>query len=751
MIEEIRALEAQIRAKPEDLELRAVHADAVLERGEPGDRVRGQLIHLALAGERGDQAAARKAWTMQRKARARLVNALDRRYVLRMTWRHGSVESISIELRMWSGGTSLLQARTLAALHDLFAAPEVFALRALDTRPSGDVHVESLVRLVEHLPLRWLGISGACTTPDELAMVRTLPQLDGLGLHTHDPAATLAMLDGQTWLRDLELSGIRAPFEPARFPQLTRLVLYGLDTPAELEPILELPELRDLGLMGTLAVTSWMLQRLEHSPVLPRLRSLGFSAATLYDAQPERDWLIAHREAFAHLRLFAFGFQPDHDRGHEAGRLGLLFDALGRTRDSIDDHQHHLDHSGGDRIHAGCWGRFANALIANAQPAEAVRAAERGLEVMGDAHADAAYLLRTQMWALLQLERYAEAAVAAERALAVDDHHAWTWRVLGQARVELARFDDALAAYDRGILEQGDAPDPWQWLLRGELRWGRGEVAGAVADLERALPSTDDVIRRRVQTALGSIAYQRGDFVTARGHFVDALASSYRDQPAALIALCATLYQLGELSIALTTRQVATFDGLDGEEQGHLLLALGRPADVPAGIGGAKAMALHALGRTADAIVALDHYGARPNHPEPACGYRHAIGLVLHGLLAGEPARFAELATLPVDPVALHAALLADDSTCTCVRHATVAVLAAAIASGDHARATALATAFAAYQDARLNTHPPALVWDLRSVLRLSPSPLLAAALATLEHGAPTSAILAQAARGAGS
>ena len=410
MIGEIEELEDQIRARPDDIALRAVHADAVLERGEPGDRVRGQLIHLALAGERGDLAAAREAWTMQRKARSRLVNALDRRYVLRMTWRHGSVESISIELRMWSGGTSLLQQRTIAALVELFAAPEVFALRSLDTRPSGDVHVESLLRLVEHLPIRWLGIAGACTTAEELARVRTLPHLDGLGLHTHDPVATLAMLDGQTWLRDLELSGIRAPFDPARFPQLTRLALYGLDSPAELEPILELPELRDLGLMGTVGVTSWLLQRLEHSPVLPRLRSLGFSAAMLYDAQPERAWLVEHRQTFAHVRLFTYGLQPDHDRGHEAGRLGLLLDLLGRTRDSIDEHQHHLDHSGGDRIHAGCWGTLANALIDNAQPGDALRAVDRGLEVMGDGHEHEADRV-----ALLQTRERAVSAVQAAR------------------------------------------------------------------------------------------------------------------------------------------------------------------------------------------------------------------------------------------------------------------------------------------------------------------------------------------------
>ena len=114
----VAELEAQIRETPDDVELRAVHADAVLERGEPGDRVRGQLIHLALRGERGDAAAAREAWSMQRKARARLVNALDRRYVLRLGWKHGSVESISLELRMWSGATSLHQARTTAALED---------------------------------------------------------------------------------------------------------------------------------------------------------------------------------------------------------------------------------------------------------------------------------------------------------------------------------------------------------------------------------------------------------------------------------------------------------------------------------------------------------------------------------------------------------------------------------------------------------------------------------------------------------
>ncbi len=60
----IEVLEEQIRAKPEDVTLRAVHGDAVLERGESGDRRRDQLIQLALAGERGDAAAARRAWEL---------------------------------------------------------------------------------------------------------------------------------------------------------------------------------------------------------------------------------------------------------------------------------------------------------------------------------------------------------------------------------------------------------------------------------------------------------------------------------------------------------------------------------------------------------------------------------------------------------------------------------------------------------------------------------------------------------------
>lgn len=736
----VAELEDQIRARPEDVELRAVHADAVLERGEPGDRLQGQLIQLALAGERGDAQAARQAWSMQRKARARLVNAIDRKYVLGMTWRHGSVEAISIELRAWSGATALHQARTTAALTDLFAAPEVFALRALDTRPAGDVHVETVVAMLRHLPIRWLGVSGACPTADELAIMRSLPHLDGLGLHTHEPEAVLAMLARQPWLRDLELStGVQGP-QLAQlihdYPQLTRLVLYGIDAEhPELGAILDgaLPELRDVGVMGTVPVTSWMLRKLAASPLLPRLRSLGFCAAAYYDTQAERAWLVAQRGAFAHTALFTRGYQPDLERGHEAGRLGLLLDALGRTAEGIDGHQHHLDHSGNDRIHAGCWGKLANALIANAQPEEALRAADRGIGVMGEDHADAAYLLRTRMWALLQLERYAETAVAAERALEVDAKHAWTWRVLGQAHVELGRAGPALAAYDRSLAL---AEEPWTFLFRGELRWGRSEDANA--DLERALSSSDTAIRRRAHTALGSIAYQRGDFVTARSHFVEALASSYRDEPAALIALCATLYRLGDLSIALTTRQVSSFER-DVEEEGHLLIALGRPGDVT-GIGGAKAIALHELLRTDEAIAVLDNYGVRPSHPEPHCGYRHAVGLVLQGLLARDPSRFAELARLPVEPIALHAALAAG-SSCTCVRTSTVAVLAAAIAASDHERAAAIARAFVVSERARSIATPPFLAWDLRSVLRFLPSPLLAAALATLESHAPVEAI----------
>lgn len=755
----VAELEAQIRATPDDVELRAVYADAVLERGEPGDRVRGQLIHLALRGERGDAAAAREAWSMQRKARARLVNALDRRYVLRLGWKHGSVESISLELRMWSGATSLHQARTTAALEDLFAAPEVFALRALDTRPAGDGHIETIVGLIEHLPLRWLGVAGAAITPKELARLRTLPHLDGLGVHTHEVDAVLALLANQPWLRDLELStGLRGEHVERiirDFPQLERLVLYGVDTRMpELTRIFEgaLPALRDLGVMANVEVTEWMLRLLVDSPLLPRLRSLGLCAANLYDTEAVRDWLSAHRTPFAKLALFSSGFQPDHDRGHEAGRLGSLFETLGRTREGIDDWQHHLDHSGSDRVHAGCWGRLANALLQNEQHAEGLRAVDHGLEVMGDGLADTAYLLRTRMWALHLLERHAETVVAARRALTEEPKHAWTWRILGDGLVKLGRYDEAMPAYDRAVAEATQHDDLVRsHLHRGELRFGRRD--DNPVDVERVLSIAEPVeydVRRRALLLQGSLAYRRRDLEQARRCYVEALGDSHRSQPEATRCLIATLVELEQFPVALTTLTIAPtqYDGVR-DDRAHVHVAAGNPAEALT-LDPAYPMALHALGRTDEAIAALDDYAGNGDH---VCAFRFAAGLLLQGLFsrASHPREaaklFAKLRDLPSDPVELHAAIgrrLRGDSMCTvktCARHATVAALAAAIATHDRGRTHALARAYAAYEDTQLAGHP-ALVWELRFALELLPSPVLAAALATLAYGAPTSGIL---------
>nr|MBA2544201.1 hypothetical protein [Deltaproteobacteria bacterium] len=181
----VEDLEEAIRNQPEDADLRAVHADAVLERGGPGDRQRGQLIQLSLAGERGDSTAAHTAWDLQRKARSRLVKALDKTYVVRLGWRHGSVESVVVEPRDWTGR---FPQRALRALRTLLAQPELFALRVFDTRPAWNADqgnrqstVEATLDLVRGLPIRWLGVSG-CTSSAELDRLHhELPALDGLG------------------------------------------------------------------------------------------------------------------------------------------------------------------------------------------------------------------------------------------------------------------------------------------------------------------------------------------------------------------------------------------------------------------------------------------------------------------------------------------------------------------------------------------------------------------------------------------
>ncbi len=770
-------LEEAIRNQPDDVALRAVHGDAVLERGGPGDRQRGQLIQLALAGEGGDAKAGHEAWSLQRKTRARLVKAFDDAYVVRMGWRHGSVESVALEPRGWTN--KRVTAHTRRILSRLLTQPELFALRAFDTRAvwnstSGAREtVDGTLALVRGLPIRWLGVAG-CTTGEEFDKLHALPQLDGLGIITQDHDAVLTALASRPWLRDLELSGSHdaVPRIVESCPQLTRLVLYraGID---ELTPILErraLPRLRDFGIM-TPELANAVCRRLVDSPLLPALQSFGFCASSLYDDTENRAWFKTNRAAFAHVRLFTDGQTVASDRGHEAGRLGMLLDSIDRDREGIDHHMHHLDHSGTDPVHAACWTRVACALIVIDHYSEALRMADRALEVAGGA--PTAWMLRTRVHALDWLDRFAESAETSERALAIEGECSWTWRFRGGALRELGRLDEAAAAFDHSIeyLKPTDAASftPWAHLLRGELRWGRRDHDGAAADFERVLATVeadDTSPKLRARLGLGAIAYHRGDFAAARPHFVEALAVSSREDSDAISSLCATLFSLGEPALALTTWQIAAaqFDWNDIDEQGHVLNAMGRPADalitLAAGLecGGARAMACRALGRIEDALAAVDHYRIRPRLADPACAFRVATGLVMEALLLREAGRgreanqrLAKLRDLPVEPNELHAALLRrlrghDTSGCyakNCGRHAAVAVLAGAVAAGDQERAVARARAFATFEDSQLANHVPEIVWDLRAILELAPSPLIAAALATLEHDAPTSPILA--------
>jgi len=104
--------------------------------------------------------------------------------------------------------------------------------------------------------------------------------------------------------------------------------------------------------------------------------------------------------------------------------------------------------------------------------------------------------------------------------------------------------------------------------------------------------------------------------------------------------------------------------------------------------------------------------------------------------------RFAKLRGLPDEPRELHAALLRklrghDTSSChaeICDRAATAAVIAAALARGEPDDATRRAGTLSRYIDRELANRVSVIEWDLRSIHKLSPSPLFARTLAAVER-----------------
>jgi len=87
-------------------------------------------------------------------------------------------------------------------------------------------------------------------------------------------------------------------------------------------------------------------------------------------------------------------------------------------------------------------------------------------------------------YAMYMRHGFAEAAMQAQRAVALDPNDSHAYGVLGDAHLEVGQYDAAANAYERMMQLQGDL---YAYSRLAGLKSLRGDTDGAIADLERAI------------------------------------------------------------------------------------------------------------------------------------------------------------------------------------------------------------------------------------------------------------------------
>lgn len=759
-------LEAAIAADPDDLELRRVYADALQELGD----ARGDHIALAFSAAAGDADAAKKVYAAERVAAARLRKRLDADYVVRFTWQLGFVTHVDIDTRRAPDKFPR------AKLRELLEERELCAVRGLDLRGiwntewSAQRQLSLLPALVEGRPVRWLGVGDGAIRGEHITQLRAaLPNLTGLGVLTTKPKSAAKALGG---LVDVELSARELPSQKllslifeSLSPELERLVVHGMDdriTADAFEPILQrevFPKLRHLGVFGPLGLSWDLLRALEKSPLLPVLETLGFSAKEIHEDDESETWFKEHAKAFAHVRFFTSKEWPDEeDDGGESSHLGILMNKIDRPAEGLPEIEHHLLFAGREEDHFGCWKELAGAMVRAGWPDEALAPLDTAIRLFKNkVDYDSIDTFRGKIEALDALGRWEDSRELCVRVIDYDDDDSWGHRFHGRALRELGRDDEALEALSQAVkagqYDDDDAPTAGlNHIELGHTQWQLRRYDSAIATLSKARLRGTRNAKLQGWWSEARIRTQRGDLERARTCFERAAELvGPSDLKSPLYELGEVYYELGNYADALAVwkRGAALFaEWVDVEEQGHALLALGKLDEALVTVeaarrnsGVARALILHQLGRTDEALAMVDDLAHRPGmrersrkrgKPEPVCAARHAAGSLLEGAFhraAGREQeardRFERVVLAAYDPRELHALLVADLGGApgcdpdSCGRPAAVAALAAALALGDLTGAQHRAAALGAAIDtgsARLLTMR---LWDVRGALPL--------------------------------
>lgn len=136
---------------------------------------------------------------------------------------------------------------------------------------------------------------------------------------------------------------------------------------------------------------------------------------------------------------------------------------------------------------AGTYYRLGDAFIRKARETGDVMyfmRAEKALRTSLDLAPRNAGALRHLAYVFYSRHEFADAAASATKALELDPENGDTYGVLGDAFMEIGRYDDADAAYAKMMDREADL---YSYGRRAGLKSLRGDVRGAVADLERAV------------------------------------------------------------------------------------------------------------------------------------------------------------------------------------------------------------------------------------------------------------------------
>jgi uncharacterized protein (TIGR02996 family) len=639
-------LEAAIARDPEDIEVRRVYADALQER----DDARGEHIALAFSAAQGDPQAAARVRGLEREAAARLSAPLSKKHVVRLRWRLGFVEHIDIDTR-----SSDDKKFSRTKLRELIAQRELLPLRGLDLRGIWSTEwnvsrmIQSLPELVAGRPVRWLGIGDGPIDGAHIdGLRRAMPLLDGLGITTTKPRALLPALrafkDVEIATRKQDSRNLVRALPGALAPDLLRLVLLGMDgIKAEaFESILSrqvFPTLRHFGVMGDHELTWDLLKALIESKLWPELSSFGMCMAEMWDDDDSEAWLRKHAPAFEHLTLFTSELWPDADNGHESGRLGQVLKAFHRPAEAVPEIEHHLQFSGDDSDHFGCWEELGEAMVWAGWPEEALAPLDIGIaKFSDDLDYDSIHTYRTRCDALGALGRWSEALETCAKIIEYDEDDSRNQRTHGRVLRELHRYPEALRAFDKAMQQAADEDEDdrprslgWAFVERGRTLWQMRRIDGALRAFANARKKGDPTAVARAWWAEGAIEMQRGRLAEARAALERASESvKATDLESPLYRLGEVQFRLGDHEAALATwrKGAALFSRwFEVGEQAHVLLALGRPAEALAITegalrenGSARALALHALGRTGEAIAAVEDLGiARGCTSRSAC------------------------------------------------------------------------------------------------------------------------------------